>query len=121
VRFWARLVVGVVLTAFLCLPSNAAWASGRTLPHREFAPAQRVPPKQWSHDVCAATSDWYSTIKDGSTALTSDVRGAANLLEAKDLYVNFLGNEVQETDATAAEIREAGVPKMKNGNKIARA
>jgi hypothetical protein len=119
VRLWARLV-GVILAGLLLLPANAAWARGRTLPRREFAPEQRVPPKQWSHDVCTAVSDWDSTIGKASKAVSSDVRGASDLLEAKDLLMNFLGNDVQETDATVAEIREAGVPKMKNGNKIAR-
>jgi hypothetical protein len=92
------------------------------LPHREFAPAQRVPPKQWSHDVCTAEAEWLSDIKKAGKATKADLsRAASNLSEAKDLVVNLLGSDVQGTDATLAEIREAGVPKMKNGNKIARA
>jgi hypothetical protein len=118
VRLGARLV-GAVLASLLLLPASAAWASPRrTLPDHDLVPAQQVPPNQWSHDVCTAVGDWLSQIKAASKALASDLSATPGPSEAKDVLVNFLGNQVQEADASLAEVRAAGVPKMKNGNKL---
>jgi hypothetical protein len=120
VRFFARLV-GVILAGLLMLPASAAWAGGqRVLSVRAFAPAQTTPPKEWAHDVCTALGEWLSDIKHGSRSMVSKLRSAASAPEVKDVLVNSLGTYVQDTDTLLAQIREAGVPKIKDGTKLAR-
>jgi hypothetical protein len=120
VRFFARLV-GVILAGLLMLPASAAWAGGeRALSDPVLATAQTTPPKEWAHDVCTALGEWLSDIKRRSRSMVSELRSAASGQEAKDVLVNSLGTYVQDTDTLLAQIREAGVPKMKDGTKLAR-
>ena len=121
-RFWARLVVGVILAGFLLLPARAAWASGhQTLSHSEFVPAEKVPPKEWSDDVCTAVADANSSMEDSLKYLKSNVKSGANLSEVKAAIVDFMAEAVEDTDVLLVDVHDAGVPKMKNGNKLARA
>lgn len=98
------------------LPASAAWAGSQ----RQFVPAQQVPPKQYGHAVCTAVSEWETNLKSAEKALESDLSGTSNLVAAKDALTSFVDTAVQETDAVLTEIRQAGVPEIKNGNRIAR-
>jgi hypothetical protein len=115
VRLRTRLV-GTVLAGLLLLPASAAWASGD---ESEFAPAQRVPPKEWSDDVCTAFADWSDALDDSEKYLESDLKKPASLSEVRAALVDFIAEAVEDTDVALADIHDAGVPKMKNGDKLA--
>jgi hypothetical protein len=118
-KFWPRLI-GLIVAGALLLPAGAAWATGQqTSPRAVSTPAQSVPPKQWARDVCTALKEWKSNVSDANTTRKSASSSATNLSEAKDALVNFLGTVVQDTDTMLGEIQQAGVPKVKDGNKIA--
>jgi hypothetical protein len=122
VNFRACLVVGVILTGLLMLPASAAWASGhQTLSHLEFVPAEKVPPKEWSDDVCTAIADANSSMEDSLKYLKSDVKSGAPVSEVKAALVDFVAEAVEDTDVLLVDVHDAGVPKMKSGNKLARA
>jgi hypothetical protein len=104
----------MILAGSLLLPASAAWA---TLSRPEFAPAEKVPPKEWSDDVCTAVADLNEGLDDSEKYLESEK--PASLSEVKAALADFIADAVEETDVALADIHDAGVPKMKNGDKLA--
>ena len=109
-----KRVIGLALVGLLSLSAEAAWAAGPS-----SAPAGKVPPKQWARSVCMSVDEWKTTIDDLVASMRGELGQSADLAQARDTLGTFLGDTVQATDTLVDELRQAGVPKIKNGDKIA--
>src|SRR5713226_3077247 len=120
-RLWSRLL-GLVLVALLGLfgLAGGAWASVRTRPAElTSVVAKKSSPKKWVYSVCTSLGDWERKVRDLASSISSNLSGVTDLSQARGQLVTFLGNAVDATDTLLARLGDAGVPDVKNGDKIA--
>lgn len=113
--------MGLGLAGLLVVVSAEAAAASdqpRSLDAAQL-PAGRIPPREWARSVCTSATEWRSSIDDLVDSIETEVGQAESLADARGILVTFLGNAVQATDTLLDRLRQAGVPRIRDGKKIA--
>ena len=101
----ARTLAAVTVAA-LCLASIPALAAGNS-----------VDPSTYTHSVCTALGNYKSQVTSIQTS--SNLSSASTLTEVRDRLVTFLNQVGAASSSAVTSLQNAGVPNIKNGNKIA--
>lgn len=78
-----------------------------------------TPPADWAQSVCAALSDWQTSLQEQSQSLTQDVLQAKNPRAAKEQIGTFLTDVIVETETMIGAVDAAGQPAVDQGDQIA--
>jgi hypothetical protein len=79
-----------------------------------------VPARAWAREVCTGLVGWQERIDTGAAALGRRVAPEAELGEARDALVDFLGDAAAATDELVSRVVAAGTPAVAMGRSLAR-
>jgi hypothetical protein len=102
-RAFAGFTVGALCLSVSALPATAAGNS--------------VAPSTYVHSVCMAQNSYKSQV--AAIQASSNLASATTPTEVRDRLVVFLNHIVAALNTAVTSSQRAGVPKIKNGNKIA--
>jgi len=100
----------LLLVAALLTVSSSGSAVGR---------GRNVSPKAYVHAICTSVVAWVKDVSSASKTFEGGVKSASTLDEAKAVLVTFLDTAVDLTKTVVARIDNAGLPKAKDGGKVA--
>jgi hypothetical protein len=103
----ARTLAGVTV-AVLCLALT---------PIQAMATGNSVDPSTYTHSLCTALGNYKSQV--ASIQTSSNLSSANTLTEVRDRLVTFLTQVGAASSSAVTSLHKAGVPNIKNGNKIA--
>jgi hypothetical protein len=103
----ARTLAGVSVAA-VCLSLT---------PIQGMAAATSVDPATYVHSICTTLGGYRSQV--ASIQASSDLSSATTLTEVRDRLVTFLTQVGAASSSAVSSLQNAGVPKIKNGNKVA--
>jgi hypothetical protein len=66
--------------------------------------------EKYADDLCTALSDWSSDIQDESAGLDDDIESLTDLAAVKSVFVDFLDQTVNRTEAMVAEVGNIDIP-----------
>jgi hypothetical protein len=78
-----------------------------------------VTPSAYVGQVCTSVASWYGEIKSRSATLESALGSNANTTKDKQALESYIAVALSSTEATTNALRSAGIPQVKNGQKIA--
>jgi translation initiation factor 2 alpha subunit (eIF-2alpha) len=104
----ARLVALACIAALMWSASASASTAAKT-----------VSPSAYIHSFCSALRSFESALKSARVTLRSELSSSTSLDQVKGHLVDHLGSLSSSADTLIAAVRKAGVPKVKNGAKLA--
>jgi hypothetical protein len=75
-------------------------------------------PAAWVESVCTSLVGWRDDVQGASEELQQSAGGSADLEEALSLLSSFLDDAVTRTDDLLAEVGDAGIPAVDQGQAI---
>lgn len=78
-----------------------------------------VPPETWAKSVCKAVKPWSAEIGRLQSATRQKITARSDIGQTKTELITLFGGMAQATDTALAKVREAGVPDVDDGRKIA--
>jgi hypothetical protein len=79
----------------------------------------QVAPKAWAKAVCAAVKPWSGQIRKLQDQARRKITARSNVEQTKDELVGLFGGMEMATDTALTRVKQAGVPKVKDGTHIA--
>ncbi len=105
----SRIALGVVLTLVM-----AACSKGN--PTSSGSPSGGV--AAYVSGVCGAVGNWENAVQSLATGFPAQIQGASSLDAAKQLFVQYVDENVTATDTMIAKIQALGTPSVANGAEI---
>lgn len=68
--------------------------------------------------VCGAAGTWFHTIESVGTKLKAATQSQSSLAKTKSAYTAFVVGILQATQRAESQLKTAGTPSVKDGNKI---
>jgi hypothetical protein len=81
--------------------------------------AQQVPASQYVDGVCTALFSWQGDLQQHNNDFQSGLSSDSTASDVKDQMVMFLDHMVASTKSMVSDVRDAGVPHIKQGSGIA--
>ena len=106
----SRIALGVVLTLVMAACSKGNPTSGGSPSGGGVA--------AYVSGVCGAVSDWENAVQSLATGFPAQIQGASSLDAAKQLFVQYVDENVTATDTMIAKIQALGTPSVANGAEI---
>lgn len=87
------------------------------LPAQSLAASNTVSAQSYIHSVCTTLTNFEDQAK--SLEASANIGSSTSLSDVRFRLVNFLNQIVGVTNSSVTDLQNAGIPKVKNGNKIA--
>lgn len=82
-------------------------------------PSDKVAPKTWAKSVCGALKPWSSEIQKMQGQAQQKITAKSDAAQTKTELLTLFGGMEKSTTTVLTEVAKAGVPDVKDGDKIA--